>query len=86
MHLFYVRYECEKIPQSEDLFGNIEHAIRKVIMEHGGSISHHHGVGKLRKDFMGATLSNSSMELIKDMKSAHDPGNVFGIGNGIFAK
>ena len=83
---FMLGMGVKNIPNSEDLFGNIEHAIRKVIMEHGGSISHHHGVGKLRKDFMDATLSDSSMELIKDMKSAHDPGNIFGIGNGIFAK
>jgi len=83
---FMLGMSVKNIPHSEDLFGNIEHAIRKVIMEHGGSISHHHGVGKLRKDFMDATLSDSSMELIKDMKNAHDPGNVFGIGNGIFAK
>ena len=83
---FMLGMSVKNISHSEDLFGNIEHAIRKVIMEHGGSISHHHGVGKLRKDFMDATLSDSSMELIKDMKSAHDPGNVFGIGNGIFAK
>ena len=56
------------IPNPEDIFGSIEHEIRKVIMENGGSISHHHGVGKLRKDFMGKTLSQSSIDLIKNIK------------------
>ena len=54
-------------------------------MDHGGSISHHHGVGKIRKDFLKDTLSDSSVELIKDLKKAHDPSNIFGIRNGVFA-
>jgi len=73
------------IDQPEDLFGKIEHAIRKAIMANGGSISHHHGVGKLRKDFIPETLSESSIELLKKVKTAHDPNNVFGIRNNIFA-
>jgi alkyldihydroxyacetonephosphate synthase len=54
-------------------------------MDKGGSISHHHGVGKIRKDFVKDTISNSSIELIKDLKNAHDPANIFGIRNGVFA-
>jgi alkyldihydroxyacetonephosphate synthase len=73
------------IPNAEDIFGSIEHEIRKVIMENGGSISHHHGVGKLRKDFMGKTLSQSSIDLIKNIKKVHDPKNIFGIRNNVFA-
>lgn len=30
----------------------IEHAAREEIMNNGGCISHHHGVGKLRKRYM----------------------------------
>jgi len=56
-----------------------------VIMENGGSISHHHGVGKLRKDFMADTLSQSSIDLIKNIKKVQDPKNIFGIGNNVFA-
>ncbi|MEA1881784.1 MAG: FAD-binding oxidoreductase [Candidatus Marinimicrobia bacterium] len=82
---FMLGMSVKGIPHSEDLFGKIEHAIRRAIMDHGGSISHHHGVGKLRKDFMGDTLSDSSVELIRDMKESHDAGNMFGIRNGIFA-
>jgi len=54
-------------------------------MENGGSISHHHGVGKLRKDFMADTLSQSSIDLIKNIKKVQDPKNIFGIGNNVFA-
>ena len=55
------------------------------LRQNGGSISHHHGVGKLRKDFMKDTLSQSSIDLIKDIKKVHDPENIFGIKNNVFA-
>lgn len=73
------------ISNAEDVFGSIEHEIRKVIIDNGGSISHHHGVGKLRKDFMKDTLSQSSIDLIKNIKKVHDPKNIFGIRNNVFS-
>ena len=82
---FMLGMSVENVPNAEDLFGEIEHAIRRAIMDNGGSISHHHGVGKIRKDFLKDTLSDSSVELIKDLKKAHDPSNIFGIRNGVFA-
>ena len=65
-------------------FHEIEHSMREAIITSGGSISHHHGVGKLRKDFMQATISEGSIELLKNIKNAHDPHNIFGIKNNIF--
>ena len=82
---FMLGMSVKDIPEAEELFGEIEHAIRKAIMDKGGSISHHHGVGKIRKDFVKDTISDSSIELIKDLKNAHDPANIFGIRNGVFA-
>ncbi|MBL7029816.1 MAG: FAD-binding oxidoreductase [Candidatus Marinimicrobia bacterium] len=82
---FMLGMSIKGVPHAEDVFGSIEHEIRKVIMENGGSISHHHGVGKLRKDFMSNTLSQSSINLIKNIKKVHDPKNIFGIRNNVFS-
>ena len=73
------------IKDPEVVFGSIEHAMRKEIMNNGGSISHHHGVGKLRKDFLPDTMSPASIELIRQLKASHDPNNVFGIRNNVLA-
>jgi alkyldihydroxyacetonephosphate synthase len=73
------------ITQPDKVFGAIEHSLRKVILENGGSISHHHGVGKLRKDFMNDTLSADGIEMLKEVKRSIDPNNTFGIRNNIFA-
>ena len=67
------------------IFAEIEHAMRETIMAHGGSISHHHGVGKLRRDFIGQTLTPAAIDVLRDMKTAADPANVFGIANNVFA-
>ena len=73
------------IKDPEKVFGEIEHELRKTIIENGGSISHHHGVGKLRKDFLPSMISEGSMELVKGLKNSQDPTNVFGVANNVFS-
>ena len=73
------------VEKPEDVFAEIEHELRKTIIENGGSISHHHGVGKLRKDFIPDMISEGSVQLIKDMKTSQDPTNVFGVSNNVFS-
>jgi len=67
-----------------EVFIAMEHGLREAVMENGGSISHHHGVGKLRKDFMGGTISPSSIEFLKGAKESVDPQNIFGVRNNVF--
>ena len=73
----------EGIENPEDVFTSIEHKMRENFIQNGGSISHHHGVGKLRKDFMKDTISESSIEMVRGIKQAQDPKNVFGVKNNI---
>lgn len=75
----------EGLENPEDKFSDLEHKIRQTIIDHGGSVSHHHGVGKLRKDFLPAMTSKHSRDLIRGIKNATDPTNVFGIKNNVFA-
>ena len=63
-------------------FEEIEHALRQVVLDHGGSLSHHHGVGKIRRAFLPQVHSAAALELIRAAKRAVDPTDVFGIGNG----
>ena len=74
------------IKNPEKVFSDIEHKIRECFIKNGGSISHHHGVGKLRKDFMSETISRGSMDLIQNIKKSEDPNNIFGINNNIVNK
>ena len=74
------------IKNPEKVFSDIEHKIRECFIKNGGSISHHHGVGKLRKDFMPETISPGSIDVIKGIKKSQDPDNIFGINNNIVNK
>ena len=76
----------EGIENPEDVFTSIEHKMRENFIQNGGSISHHHGVGKLRKDFMRDTISESSIEMVRGIKQVQDPKNVFGVKNNIVLK
>ncbi|PSB03017.1 FAD-binding oxidoreductase [Merismopedia glauca] len=74
------------VEHPEVICGQIEHSLRQTIIANGGSISHHHGVGKIRQDFMKDTLSPASIELLRQIKKASDPQNIFGVRNNILAE
>ena len=71
------------VENPEDVFTQIEYSMRENFIKNGGSISHHHGVGKLRKDFMKETISDGSVSLIQGIKKNQDPKNIFGVNNNI---
>ncbi len=78
-------FSTKGVDHPDEIFAKIEKELRRTILEAGGSLSHHHGVGKLRKDFMPHTMSEASIALLKELKKANDPQNIFGIRNNIFA-
>jgi len=78
-------FSARGVERPDRAFAAIEHAMRETIMAHGGSISHHHGVGKLRRDFVPQTLTPAAVDLLREVKAAADPTNVFGIANNVFA-
>jgi alkyldihydroxyacetonephosphate synthase len=41
-----------------ELYEGVEHDCREEIIKNGGSISHHHGVGKLRKRYVKTTMTD----------------------------
>ncbi len=73
------------IEGGDEKFAEMERNIRAAIMDAGGSISHHHGVGKLRKYFVDRVASPETVAAVKSLKQAVDPRNVFAVGNNIFA-
>ena len=54
---------------------------RDEILKSGGSLSHHHGVGKLRRHFLPRIMSETALQWKRDLKKTLDPTNVFGAGN-----
>jgi alkyldihydroxyacetonephosphate synthase len=78
---FYFGFYHKGVPNPAELYGSLERAARDEILTSGGSLSHHHGVGKLRQRFLPRVFSPATLEWAAEFKRAVDPGNVFGIGN-----
>lgn len=84
---FSIKYDTLPMEKVVDIYEDVEHRTRQVVMQYGGSISHHHGVGKLRKRFMEKSLSDINLhsKMMQSIKQSIDPKNVFAINNTLYA-
>jgi alkyldihydroxyacetonephosphate synthase len=78
---FYFGYYYKGVQHPTRVYAEMEAAAREEVLRCGGSLSHHHGVGKLRQRFLPEIQSPASLESVRAAKRALDPGNVFGCGN-----
>ncbi|MGY8827419.1 MAG: FAD-binding oxidoreductase [Candidatus Latescibacterota bacterium] len=67
-----------------EMYHEVESALRQVILDNGGSLSHHHGIGKIRQPFLKQIQSANSIAVMRETKRALDPNNIFSVGNGVF--
>jgi alkyldihydroxyacetonephosphate synthase len=72
------------LADAERTFHEIEHRMREVVLEQGGSLSHHHGVGKIRQDFVARVHTDASIGVTRAVKRSLDPNDVFAAGNHAF--
>jgi alkyldihydroxyacetonephosphate synthase len=63
------------------VFSEIEEEARAEILRNGGSLSHHHGVGKIRRNFLPEVVGNVGIGLLSSIKNYMDPNNIFASGN-----
>ena len=61
-------------------FTTFHRGLVETILEHGGSISHHHGVGRVLAPWMEGHLGRNSMELLRAVKKHLDPNNIMNPG------
>lgn len=78
---FYFGFNYSHIEDPVETYEHIESAARTEILLNGGSISHHHGVGKLRSKWYPQSVSSVGVGLYKAAKTELDPKNVFAAGN-----
>lgn len=74
---FYMAFYAKGVEDAVGEYHEIEKAARKEVIDAGGSISHHHGVGKLRLPFVSDIMSPAMQRWREQMKCALDPQGVF---------
>jgi alkyldihydroxyacetonephosphate synthase len=78
---FYFGFYYKGIPNPQEIYLELENIARDEILKSGGSLSHHHGVGKLRQAYLPRIMSPTALQWKRDLKKSLDPANIFGAGN-----
>jgi alkyldihydroxyacetonephosphate synthase len=66
--------------QDLDEYRRLQAGIIDTILQHGGSLSHHHGVGKLMAPWMERHLGKVQMDALKALKHYFDPHGIMNPG------
>ncbi|MEO5588454.1 MAG: FAD-binding oxidoreductase [Gemmatimonadaceae bacterium] len=74
---FYMAFYAKGVDDAVGAYHEIEHVARQELIAAGGSISHHHGVGKLRLPFVQEIMSPAMQAWREQMKCALDPQGIF---------
>ena len=61
-------------------YKEFQNGIMDAINRHGGSLSHHHGVGKMLSPLMEAHLGGTQMDILRTLKKHFDPDNIMNPG------
>jgi len=79
---FYFGFNANNIALDPvQAYEEVESCARDEIIASGGSISHHHGVGKIRQKWVPDTISPQSVAVLRAIKNEVDPKNIFGNQN-----
>tara|TARA_B100000029_G_scaffold105349_1_gene95999 strand:+ start:275 stop:1738 length:1464 start_codon:yes stop_codon:yes gene_type:complete len=65
--------------QLEDLYRRVWRMAMNTVIENGGTLSHHHGIGLLKRDRMRDELG-AGVDAIRALKEALDPNQIFNPG------
>ncbi|KAK7794112.1 hypothetical protein R5R35_012606 [Gryllus longicercus] len=78
---FYFGFNWTGVKDPLNTYETLECIARDEIIASGGSISHHHGVGKLRSKWYPIQVTDLGVQLYKATKKNLDPNNIFANGN-----
>eukprot|EP00051_Salpingoeca_urceolata_P007868 m.101232 g.101232 ORF g.101232 m.101232 type:complete len:756 (-) comp15448_c0_seq3:111-2378(-) len=78
---FYYGFSYDGLADPLGAFHRVEVAARDEVLANGGCISHHHGVGKIRQQWLEQTLSSGGVDMLRAVKRQVDPQNIMGAAN-----
>jgi FAD/FMN-containing dehydrogenase len=68
------------VPQQDDLPTRIEETVYAVVRRFSGSISAEHGIGILKKEWLGHSRTAAELEVMRALKQALDPKRILNPG------
>lgn len=67
-------------PENMEEYFQFHKGVLDAIVKNGGSMSHHHGIGKMLSPWMEAHLGKEQMEVLRALKRHFDPNNIMNPG------
>jgi alkyldihydroxyacetonephosphate synthase len=64
----------------EDAYLSAWRVILEAVDRYGGSLSHHHGIGRIRRDWLERELGAGGLALLRRVKAALDPAGIMNPG------
>ena len=65
----------------EELYRECWNRTMRETIASGAGIAHHHGVGRVRRDFLADEVGSEGVRLLRQIKAALDPGDLLNPGN-----
>ncbi len=66
--------------ETVDIFRQFHAGIIEQIQDHGGSLSHHHGVGRMMAPWVETHLGKEQMDVLRALKKHFDPNHIMNPG------
>lgn len=80
----YLYYGIASCDDQLKLFEDLASIVKDSVRSSGGSLSHHHGIGKKNCLKFSKGLSSVGKEMLTCLKKKIDPKNIFAAGNLIY--
>ena len=77
----YFGFFAKEFSDPVKVYSEIEDIAREEILNCGGSLSHHHGVGKLRKGFMKNAVGEPALKMLRGLQKTIDPNRIMANSN-----
>jgi len=80
IHLNILKPDNLSVEEFTERCGGVSKQVAALIKEFNGSVSAEHGVGLLKKDYLGYTRSETELQLMRQIKQVFDPKGIMNPG------
>lgn len=80
LHMNILKPGDMAVQEFEEACEQVNPGLFELTREHGGSISAEHGIGMLKKSYLGYTRSEADIERMRGIKAVFDPFNIMNPG------
>jgi FAD/FMN-containing dehydrogenase len=80
VHLNVLKPDELEMEEFQRRCGEVSTWVFEIVQRYGGSISAEHGVGLLKKDYLGYSCSDTEIAIMRQIKKAFDPAGIMNPG------